>query len=219
MADETAGAGPGDEVKPVVELRASHQDRDRVVDLLQAAAGDGRLTAEELDERLEAALTARTYSELAVLTEDLPAISTGTLTGPVPEPKDLVCIDCHSGQAKRQGPWVIPQRMQVKVTSGHIKLDFTQAVITRPVLHIEAEVRSGGLTLITMPGMVLDTDEVTIRSGEVKDQTPRAASGPAKLRIVVVGSVGSGTIKARPPRRSFWQWLLLRPKRYEITGG
>jgi hypothetical protein len=61
------------------EFRASHQDRDRVVEILRVAAGDGRLTAEELDERLEAALTARTVGELAVLTTDLPA--EGQVTG------------------------------------------------------------------------------------------------------------------------------------------
>ena len=55
------------------ELRASHEDRDRVVELLRVAAGDGRLTADELDQRLEAALTARTQRELVVLTADLPA--------------------------------------------------------------------------------------------------------------------------------------------------
>ena len=55
------------------ELRASHADRDRVVEVLRVAAGDGRITADELDQRLEAALTARTLGELAVLTTDLPA--------------------------------------------------------------------------------------------------------------------------------------------------
>ena len=53
-------------------LRASHADRDLAVDILRVAAGDGRLTVAELDERLEAALTARTISELATLTADLP---------------------------------------------------------------------------------------------------------------------------------------------------
>lgn len=38
------------------ELRASHADRDTVVEQLRVAGGDGRLTPEELDERLEAAL-------------------------------------------------------------------------------------------------------------------------------------------------------------------
>ena len=40
----------------VPDLRASHEDRDRVVDVLRVAAGDGRLSAEELDTRLESAL-------------------------------------------------------------------------------------------------------------------------------------------------------------------
>jgi hypothetical protein len=58
------GAGPG--ARP--ELRASHEDRDRAVEILRVAAGDGRLTAAELDDRVEAALTARTSGELAALT-------------------------------------------------------------------------------------------------------------------------------------------------------
>ncbi len=58
MADSDAGS----EIARS-ELRASHDDRDRVVELLRISAGDGRLTAAELDERLELALTARTYGE------------------------------------------------------------------------------------------------------------------------------------------------------------
>src|SRR5215472_2110049 len=54
------------------DLRASHADRDRVVDTLRVAAGDGRLSAEELDTRLESALSARTLGELTELTADLP---------------------------------------------------------------------------------------------------------------------------------------------------
>jgi hypothetical protein len=218
MADERPGQRRSDEIQPVPELRASHEDRDRVVELLRTAAGDGRLTAEELDERLEAALTARTHSELAVLTADLPATAgAGTISGPAPEAKDLVRIDCRSGSAKRDGAWVVPQRMQVKVTSGHVRLDFTQAVITRSALHIDAEVRSGSLTLVTKPGIAVDTDDVAIRSGDVRVRAPWAASAPVTFRITVAGTVGSGSITARPPRRTFWQWLLRRPKPYQAA--
>ena len=210
--------GPGDEIQRATELRASHEDRDRVVELLRTAAGDGRLTAEELDERLEAALTARTHSELAVLTADLPA-ATGAISGPVPEAKDLVRIDTRSGGVKRDGAWVVPQRMQVNVTSGHVNLDFTQAVITRPALHIDAEVRSGSLTLVTKPGIAVDTDDVVIRSGDVRVREPWAAGAPVTLRITVAGTVGSGSIRVRPPRRTFWQWLLRQPKPYQAAAG
>jgi hypothetical protein len=58
MTGEMSPAGRGDEAASPDQLRASHEDRDRVVELLRVAAGDGRLTAEELDERLEVALTA-----------------------------------------------------------------------------------------------------------------------------------------------------------------
>jgi hypothetical protein len=55
------------------ELRISDADRDRVAERLRAAAGEGRLSAEELEERLEVAFGARTENELAPLTSDLPA--------------------------------------------------------------------------------------------------------------------------------------------------
>lgn len=216
MADETPGQGHGDEVRPLPELRASHEDRDRVVELLRTAAGDGRLTAEELDERLEVALTARTHSELAVLTADLPA-TTGAISGPVPQAKDLVRIDTRSGHVKRDGAWVVPQRMQVKVTSGHVDLDFTQAVITHSVLHIDVEVRSGGLTLVTKPGIAVDTDDVVIRSGHVQVREPWAGSAPVTFRITVAGTVGSGRIRVRPRRRTFWQWLRRQPTPYQAA--
>ncbi len=66
---------PGDLAPDNRNLRVSHEDRDQVAEQLSVAAGDGRLTADELDQRLETALTARTYGELEVLLADLPASS------------------------------------------------------------------------------------------------------------------------------------------------
>jgi Domain of unknown function (DUF1707) len=82
-------------------LRASHADRDRTVEVLRDAAGDGRLSASELDERVEAALTARTGSDLAALTADLPA-------APGRQAKELVRIDQRFGEVARTGRWVVP---------------------------------------------------------------------------------------------------------------
>jgi hypothetical protein len=213
MTGEVAPLGDGGEMTPQGELRASHQDRDRIVELLRVAAGDGRLTAEELDERLEVALAARTYGELAALTRDLPAEG-GLAAGPA---KELVRIDCGSGTAKRDGRWLVPQRMEIRVSSGSVTLDFTEAVIADPVLRIDAEVRSGSLSLVTKPGIVVDTDEVAVRSGSVKGRVPWRPEVPTTLRIQVSGKVSSGSIKARPPRRTFWQWLRRAPRPYELS--
>ena len=203
------------------ELRASHDDKDRVVELLRVSAGDGRLTAEELDQRLELALTAQTYGELAKLVTDLPA-ATGSGAGvpaTAPKPKEVARIDCHSGHVQRVDRWVVPQRMEVKVTSGHVLLDLTQAVITQPTLRLDIDVRSGHIRIKTKPGIVVDADDVAIRSGHVKVRAPWSADQPELLRVEVTGKVGSGHFLAAPPRRTFWQWLTRQPQPYALTAG
>jgi hypothetical protein len=107
--------------------------------------------------------------------------------------------------------------MDLKVSSGHITLDFTEAVIMQRSLHIDADVRSGHITLITKPGIVVDADDVTVRSGHVKVRAPWGTDVPELLRIDVAGTCGSGHISARPPRRSFWQWLRRAPRPYAIA--
>jgi hypothetical protein len=211
-----AESEPGSEVARS-ELRASHDDRDRVVELLRVSAGDGRLTAEELDERLEQAMTARTCGELARLVADLPAQGTAPVPATAARAKDVVRIDTRSGHVKRLDRWVVPQRMEVKVTSGSVLLDFTQAQITQSTLRLDVDVRSGHIKLITRPGIVVDTDDVVIRSGHVRVKTPWGPDVPGQLHIEVTGKVGSGHLVARPAYRNFWQWLTRQPRPYAIT--
>ena len=58
-------------------LRASHADREQVIDTLKAAFVQGRLTKDELVMRAGRTFASRTYAELAALTADLPAGLTG----------------------------------------------------------------------------------------------------------------------------------------------
>ena len=53
-------------------LRASDADREQVAERLRHAAGEGRILAEELEERLETVFSARTYGELDPVVADLP---------------------------------------------------------------------------------------------------------------------------------------------------
>ena len=208
MAGEVTPRGSGDEQLPAREFRASYEDRDRVVELLRIAAGDGRLSAEELDQRLEMALAARTYGELAALTKDLPDAAGPAVAA---EPKDLIRIETTNGSTRRDGRWVVPKRMEIKVGSGSVRLDFTEAVITQATLAIDVEVNSGSVLLIIKPGIVVDVDDISILSGSVSVPPPEDV--PTLLSIRVSGKVGSGRVKARPPRpprRTFWQWLLRR---------
>ena len=76
--------GPGDEMEAAAggsdDLRASHADREQVIDTVKAAFTRGQLTMGELDARVGRALVARTYAELAAVTVGIPAGS--DLAGP-----------------------------------------------------------------------------------------------------------------------------------------
>jgi Domain of unknown function (DUF1707) len=56
-------------------LRASDDDRDRLVEQLQRHAVAGRLSIDEYAERVDRVLVARTHGELAAVVHDLPTES------------------------------------------------------------------------------------------------------------------------------------------------
>ena len=68
-------AGPGDEIAAGAggrrHLRASHADREQVIDTLKAAFVQGRLDKDEFDLRVGQTFASRTYAQLAVITADL----------------------------------------------------------------------------------------------------------------------------------------------------
>jgi hypothetical protein len=86
-------AGPGDQIAAAEgqgrgEFRASHADREQVIEVLKAAFVHGRLAKDEFDLRVGQAFAARTHAELASVTAALPAEATiaGPLTAGPPAP-------------------------------------------------------------------------------------------------------------------------------------
>ena len=173
----SVAAMPGD----IPELRASHEDRDRVVDALRVAAGDGRLTAEELDTRLESALSARTLGELAELTADLPI-------APAATGQDVLVVEQHGGRFVREGRWPVPARIELRTQECRVTLDFTHAVITSNVLRIETDMVHGKLVIVSSPGIVIDADGLSLTYSKVKLRSANAAADP-RLRIELVGKL------------------------------
>jgi hypothetical protein len=160
-----------------------------------------------------AALTARTHGELAALVADLPAVPELPAGAAAATPKELVRIDTQSGSARRDGRWVAPRRMEVRVTSGSVTLDFTEAVTWWPSLQLAVAVRGASLRLVTRPGILVSSDDLAVRSGSVKVRAPWGPEVPVRFRIDVSGTVASGSLTARPPRpprRTPWQWLRRR---------
>jgi hypothetical protein len=204
---------PGDLAPDNRNLRVSHEDRDQVAEQLRVAAGDGRLTADELDERLETALTARTYGELEVLLADLPASSAGR-PAPATEAKDLVALQINHGVIKRDGRWVVPRRLTVEARHGNVTIDFSAAVISQPTLDLEISVGHGNIVLVVPPGVMVDVDSVSIGHGVIRQRVQHDPAAPVRLLVTASGSLRHGNLIVRGartgPRRSFWDWLLGR---------
>ena len=176
------------------EVRASDNDRDRVLDVLRAAVGDGRLTAEEFEERMAAAISSRTLGELAVLTGDLVA-GVGSAT---PQAENVVRIDQRGGSVRRTGRWVVPRRLELRLSWCDVTLDFTQAVIVDDTLCVDMKMRGGSLILAAGPGIVVDTDSLTVRYTDVEIRPSADPSVPVRLRVQLAGRMRYGRIEVRP---------------------
>src|SRR5262249_11375199 len=125
----TAQAGDGyfREVSParkLSDLRASDHDRERVVAGLSPARGGRRATLEEHAQRVERAYRARTLGDLASLTADL--------ASPAGQPlqlDDSRSITAFFASTRRDGRWVVPDRLTVTAVGCQVILDLRQALL------------------------------------------------------------------------------------------
>ncbi|MFC8722208.1 DUF1707 domain-containing protein [Kitasatospora sp. NPDC057198] len=215
MADDGSSGSPDGKRVPAAQMRASHTDRDEVVEILRDAAADGRITVDELDERLTVALNARTFGELAALTRDLPVTPPAAPLPPPPVPRiepgpsrDLVEVTQRFGTLRRVGPWEVPRRLDLRMHVGDACLDFTQAVITHPVLDLDVHLGIGSdLLVVVRPGIVVATHELSV-GGDLKVRVPRESwNEPTQLRVNLRGRVRNGDVVVRYPRRTLGQWM------------
>jgi hypothetical protein len=168
--------------------------------VLRAATADGRLTADEFSERMAAALSSRTFRELAPLTADLVTPASRAPAGQAPESapvKDVIRIDQRGGTVQRTGRWLVPLRLEMHPSWCDVTIDFTEAVIRHETLHIDMKMRGGSLILVVGPGIVVDADSLATRYTDVNIRPPTEPDGPVRLRIYLEGRMRYGYIEAR----------------------
>src|SRR5215469_8818961 len=99
------------EPRPAPVIRASDQDRDAVAQRLQQAFAERRLDDDEFDERMRAALTARTGADLDKLTADLPAAVSDSVPAarPATAPSTSGRVIAYKNSIRRAGRWRVPE--------------------------------------------------------------------------------------------------------------
>jgi hypothetical protein len=173
----------------------SDADREGVVERLNAAVADGRLTLVEFEERVDGVLKARTFGEVEPFVADLPA---------APATEDVVELRSHAGEIKRKGRWAVPRRLVVHSKAGSVKLDMRHAVIAHRVVEIDLATQAGSTVIVLPPGASANIDGVTTSAGSAKNKVS-AVPGSEGPHLVVTGSAAAGSLVVRYERR-FWRW-------------
>ncbi|WP_327087183.1 DUF1707 domain-containing protein [Nonomuraea sp. NBC_01738] len=165
------------------QVQASDDERERVVQRLQLAFAEGRLDTAEIDERLHAALTARTQGELSTVLADLPGESRA-------EP-----VRIRSGNGiVRRGEWRVPRELSVECGYGGVELDLSRAIIDDQVVDIELVLPYGSARIVLPHDATVDADGVVTEWGRMTYQAVRQRGAP-RVHVRVKGHLGYGRLK------------------------
>ena len=187
-------------------VRASDGERERTMELLRDAAADGRLTFEELADRIEGAAGAVTRDELERLTDDLP-VPRGAVAGQeivVPIRKSTVFND-----VRRSGAWKVPVESRWESLFGDVVLDLREAQVTAPEVTIDAGTIFGHVELLVPEGVAVEVRSKTLL-GAVRQEAGEVAPAGAP-RVVLTGGTVFGDVRVRARRLRERLWRSGRP--------
>lgn len=184
-------------------LRASDADRDRAASVLNEAMAQGRLTAEEHSDRLDAIYAAKTHADIVPVLDDLPGVSAAV--APAADPgaalpgatgSRLVAV---FGGISRKGRWHPEPLTRILTVFGGAELDLREAVLPGREITIDAVAVFGGVTITVPPEMrVIDTGSAIMGGREIAgDSAESAAPDAPVLRITGTCVCGGVEVKRR----------------------
>jgi uncharacterized protein DUF1707 len=181
-----------------LELRVSDTDREATVARLRVAGGEGRLTLEELAERVELADAARTQGDLDALTADLP--ETYPKAGAERKPQEWIVA--VMGGAERKGRWRPAERTRVVTIMGGAELDLREAELADEI-SITAITVMGGIGILVPEGVSVELSGFALMGANSgpRDKVPPLPDAPV-IRVKTFALMGGVGIERKPPRRS-----------------
>jgi uncharacterized protein DUF1707 len=194
-------------------MRVSDADRDQVAEVLREATGQGRITFDELEERLSRVYAAKTYADLDEVTHDLPApgvrapaVAAGS-SGAFPaerlggNPGSTTAIAVMSG-AERKGPWVVPPTFVAFAMMGGVDLDLREARFSQHEVTIQAYTFLGGISITVDEDVEVDVSGIGFMGAFEHGASGPGVPGAPRVRINGFAFMGGVDIKRKPPKGS-----------------
>ncbi|MCU0300907.1 MAG: DUF1707 domain-containing protein [Candidatus Nanopelagicales bacterium] len=225
LPDVPAGREPEGPYGAAARVLVSDADRGRFADVIGDAFAEGRLTREEYEDRLTAAMAARTVGDLVPVLEGLPpatqAAALAPLVGladlPVPAPGQAVAssqwfppegtassssgVVAIFGGATRKGEWVVPAQMTAFAMFGGVELDLRSATFAGPEAEIVAVAVMGGVDITVPEGLTVQVDGMGIFGGFDQRAEGPGRPGAPVLRIKGVALFGGVDVKRKPRKK------------------
>jgi hypothetical protein len=184
--------------RPAPAIRASDQDRDAIAQRLQSAFAEGRLDDDEFDERLRAALTARTNADLDQLIADLPAGAPAapvTRSGGQDRRPGRFAIALKSS-VRRGGRWRVPEHFTSVVYKGSGSIDLRAAELTAHVTTFLAVAYKSRIDILVPPGVRVEMDGFGVTKGWSPDEEWERMLPRDAPVVHITGVAYRGTIEA-----------------------
>lgn len=196
-------------------MRVSNDDRERVARVLHDSMAEGRLTVNELEERLDKVYAAKTFGDLEPLTRDLPVAHQGrALTAPqanIPAPVNnriggratsSSAIAIMSG-SDRKGVWTISPTFTSVAMMGGVEIDLTQARFEEAETTIQAFAIMGAVEIYVPEDVTVQVNGFGFMGAfenQVRDQAePRP--GMPLVKVNGLALMGAVEVKRRKRRR------------------
>lgn len=173
-------------------LRVSDADREQVTETLREAAGQGRITLDELD------------------TLDLPADgSTATAisasgTFPVERiggtPRRSFSLAILSG-ARRKGTWVVPPVYTAVAFLGGVEMDLREARFSEREVKIRAFAFLGGVDIVVPQDIEVDVAGVGIMGGFDHKESNSGLTNAPRLSVTGLAMLGGVSVKRKSNKK------------------
>ena len=145
---------------------------------VQQAFAEGRLDDAEFDERMRAALTARTHADLDALLADLPEEKAARLVPIAAGPGPGRFAAGLKSSVRRSGRWRVPERYTTVVYKGGGWLDLRAAELSGPVTTFLVVAYKSTVTILVPPGVRVEMTGFGVTQGAGDDDTPATGGRP-----------------------------------------